>query len=152
MRGALSVVTAPAIEPVTLDEVKAFARIDHDADDDTVSGLITAARTMLERYCRRAFLATRFRWTLSPYAAAVGPAPATFDSARCYTSSIAYELPRSTVTAVHSVSVTSTSGVVSVLAPAAYRGVVGVNPGVVELLGGASLGEYVEIATEFSAG
>lgn len=152
MRGALSVVTAPAIEPVTVDEVKAYGRIEHDADDEMLSGLVTAARTTLERYCRRAFITTRFRWTLSPYSASVGPAPAVFEPARSYEATVAFELPRSTVTAVHSVSVTSTGGIVSALAPTAYRAVVGVNPGVVELLGGASLGEYVAITTEFSAG
>ncbi|MGI3169989.1 head-tail connector protein [Pseudooceanicola sp. C21-150M6] len=43
-------VTGPAGMPVTLDEAKLHARIDHDAEDNLVSGLISAAVGYLDGY------------------------------------------------------------------------------------------------------
>lgn len=43
-------VTAPALEPVTLAEVKAHARIDHTDDDALLAGLISGAVSELDGY------------------------------------------------------------------------------------------------------
>ncbi|WP_319410609.1 head-tail connector protein [uncultured Cohaesibacter sp.] len=40
--------TAPAIEPVSLSEIKAYLKIDQDAEDDLLRAFISAARVHLE--------------------------------------------------------------------------------------------------------
>jgi uncharacterized phiE125 gp8 family phage protein len=47
---------APAIEPVTLSEVKAHLRVDHTDEDTLIGALIPAARQLAEQYSRRAFI------------------------------------------------------------------------------------------------
>jgi len=41
-------VTAPASEPLTLNEVKLFLRVDDTTEDDFITSLITAARGLVE--------------------------------------------------------------------------------------------------------
>ena len=53
---ALKLLTAPAVEPISLSDVKAQARIDTTADDALISGLITAARQACEDYLNRALI------------------------------------------------------------------------------------------------
>jgi len=48
--------TAPIIEPVTLAELKDFARIKYTAEDTLLEGFITAARMAAEEYTGRAFI------------------------------------------------------------------------------------------------
>jgi uncharacterized phiE125 gp8 family phage protein len=42
--------TVTGIEPVQLDEVKEFLRVDYDADDVLLTSLITQSREIIERY------------------------------------------------------------------------------------------------------
>jgi hypothetical protein len=62
-------VTQPAVEPVTLDQAKQFCVIDADfvADDDVLSGFITASRVTAEKYMRRAIFTQRFRLSLDRF-------------------------------------------------------------------------------------
>lgn len=53
---ALSLVTPPALEPVTLADAKRQLRIEHDADDALITTLIQSAREHAETFTRRAFL------------------------------------------------------------------------------------------------
>lgn len=54
---ALSLSTAPTVEPVTLAEAKAHLKIDHTADDDYLKDfVIPAARRFAETLTRRSFL------------------------------------------------------------------------------------------------
>lgn len=53
---AITVVTPPAAEPLSLDDVKEHCRIDTDADDVTLSAYIAAARAVGETETQRAFL------------------------------------------------------------------------------------------------
>jgi len=64
VRESLTVVTPPAIEPVTVGEAKAYARIDTADDDALIEALITAARTAAEEYTRRSFVARTLKLTL----------------------------------------------------------------------------------------
>lgn len=66
----LDLVTAPAIEPITVAEVKNALRIDHTEDDTLIGFLITAARTSAEAYTRRAFITQTWKMfmdSFSPY-------------------------------------------------------------------------------------
>lgn len=59
--------TPPALEPVTLAEFKAHARIDAAADDTLATGLITAARQWVEHYTHRALITQTWRlWLDTP--------------------------------------------------------------------------------------
>lgn len=53
--------TAPAAEPVTLAEAKAFLRLEHDDEDALVSSLVAAARAEIETLTRRVLVAQRWR-------------------------------------------------------------------------------------------
>ena len=48
--------TEPSIEPVTLEELKMFARIDSSYEDALLTGFITAARDQCEQYTGRSFI------------------------------------------------------------------------------------------------
>ena len=48
--------TPPAVEPVTLAEVKAYLRVAHDDDDGVIAALIAAARSLVEAQTRRALI------------------------------------------------------------------------------------------------
>lgn len=67
----IRVITPPTVEPVTLAEIKAFARIDATGDDSAdaandalLSSLITAAREDAEQIIQRAILAQTLELTL----------------------------------------------------------------------------------------
>lgn len=57
--------TPPVLEPVGLDELKNFARIEDSGDDDLLASLIAAARQWAEAYTRRAFLGQTWALYLS---------------------------------------------------------------------------------------
>lgn len=63
----LTLVTPPALEPVSLVEAKAHLKVEQDAEDDLIQGLIEAARTRLEEETNRSFIATGWRLTLSSW-------------------------------------------------------------------------------------
>jgi uncharacterized phiE125 gp8 family phage protein len=55
--------TAPASEPLTLDEAKKQLNQDHDYDDEYIASLIIAARRYCEQYQNRAYITqTRDIW------------------------------------------------------------------------------------------
>lgn len=71
---AIRVIIPPTVEPVTLDEVKTWCRIDATgdtvadaADDALLSSLITAAREEAENLTRRAFLEQTLELTLPTF-------------------------------------------------------------------------------------
>lgn len=53
--------TPPALEPVSLADMKLFLRVAHDDDDDVIAGLIAAARLHVEARSRRALIAQTWR-------------------------------------------------------------------------------------------
>lgn len=61
MLSALSVLASPAAEPVSLAEAKEFLRLDHDLDDNLITGLIASARVWAEEYTRRAIVQQTIR-------------------------------------------------------------------------------------------
>lgn len=81
--------TAPAVEPLSLAEAKAFLRVEHDADDDVIGALIASARIHIEAQTRRALITQGWRLSLDAWPAdgrvAVRPAPlAALTAARVY--------------------------------------------------------------------
>lgn len=50
----VSLVTGPAVEPLTLSECKQFLRVDHASDDTLISAMQVSARLWVETYTRRA--------------------------------------------------------------------------------------------------
>lgn len=61
--GSLELVTGPAAEPVTKDEVKLQGKIDSAAEDALIDAYITAARQLIERLTGRALITQS--WTLT---------------------------------------------------------------------------------------
>jgi uncharacterized phiE125 gp8 family phage protein len=57
--------TAPSCEPVTLGELKEHLRLLHSAQDNLLTGLITAARQRAEGFTRRAFITSTWLATWS---------------------------------------------------------------------------------------
>lgn len=65
----LRVVTAPAVEPVTVAEAKAHLRVDASDDDTYIGTLITAAREWVETYLDRAIVTQQLVMTLKNFPA-----------------------------------------------------------------------------------
>ncbi len=53
--------TAPAVEPLSLAEAKAFLRVEHGDDDDVIAALISASRIHVEAQTRRALITQSWR-------------------------------------------------------------------------------------------
>lgn len=64
---ALTLVTAPALEPVTLAEVKTHLRVEHDLENALIESLITAARNFVENFTRRALIEQSWKLTLDQF-------------------------------------------------------------------------------------
>lgn len=62
-RRSITLVTAPATEPVSLTEAKAWAKVDDTADDTLITSLIVAARESAEQFLRRSLITQT--WKLS---------------------------------------------------------------------------------------
>lgn len=65
----MQMILGPADEPLTLDEAKAFLRIDHAAEDAVVAALLRAARQMVESTTGRLLLWQNWRLTLDAWPA-----------------------------------------------------------------------------------
>jgi len=55
MNYSLKLITPPILEPVSVEEVKIYAHIDHDVDDKLILTWIKTARILAEDYQRRAY-------------------------------------------------------------------------------------------------
>lgn len=56
--------TAPAVEPLSLADAKTFLRVEHDADDAIIASLVSAARNHVEALTRSALIAQTWRLVL----------------------------------------------------------------------------------------
>jgi uncharacterized phiE125 gp8 family phage protein len=63
----LSLVTAPAAEPISATEAKAHCRVDHSLDDTLIGTLITAARQRIETWQRRQLVTATWDWKLDDF-------------------------------------------------------------------------------------
>ena len=64
---ARTVVTPPAIEPVSLTEAKLHLRADVDDDDSLIESLIQTAREMVEGIARRALITQTWKYILDEF-------------------------------------------------------------------------------------
>lgn len=64
MRKRIEIATEPAKEPVSIDDVKNFAKIDTSSDDGLIDGMIIAARQKVADYLNRALITTTCQLTL----------------------------------------------------------------------------------------
>lgn len=62
----LKVVTPPATEPVNLEEMKAFLKVDLPEEDALISSLIAAARRQAEAFMHRTLITTQYDLCLDP--------------------------------------------------------------------------------------
>jgi uncharacterized phiE125 gp8 family phage protein len=62
-------ITAPAAEPLALDEARVFVRADTHDDDELIASLIAAARQHVEMQTRRALITQSWRLTLDAWPA-----------------------------------------------------------------------------------
>ncbi len=59
----ISVETAPSVEPVSVDDFKAFTKVSGDTDDGVIEDILKAARVACEQYCSRPFVNTTYKQT-----------------------------------------------------------------------------------------
>jgi hypothetical protein len=64
---ALTLVTAPDLEPITLTEAKDHLRVDDANSDALISELVAAARRTAEKWLRRALITQTWRLTLDTF-------------------------------------------------------------------------------------
>lgn len=64
---ALSLVTAPAVEPITTAEAKAHLRVDSSDEDTRIGSLVTVAREYCEKVQQRAFVTQTWDLTLDEF-------------------------------------------------------------------------------------
>jgi uncharacterized phiE125 gp8 family phage protein len=111
-------VSPPASEPVTLDEVTAHLRIDHDAENALLQAYITAARERAETLTGRSFASRQFELVMPAFPAAE------------------LRLPRPPLESVDGIKYRDTGGVLQALDSSRYRALTGAVPPVVEPMEG----------------
>ncbi len=100
---ALRLVTPPEDEPLTLAQAKAFLRIEHTADDDTITAAISAARQYAESYLRMALLPQSWEYCVANPCATV------------------LKLPLGPADAITAITVTNAAGDTATLGTSLYR-------------------------------
>jgi uncharacterized phiE125 gp8 family phage protein len=64
---ALKLITAPTVEPVTVEEAKTFLRVDGNDEDLLITGLIASVRAEAEKITRRALLTQTWELVLDSF-------------------------------------------------------------------------------------
>lgn len=96
----LVLTAAPAVEPVTVDEAKAFLRIDHTDEDALLASLIATSRLHIEAALDIALITQKWSWRLDAWPSAT-----------------LASLPLRPVQSVEAVRVTVANGAVETLSP-----------------------------------
>lgn len=117
----LKLYAGPTTEPVTLAEVKLHLRIDHTEEDALLTGLVTAARQLLENDVRRALITQTWELVLDAFPG---------EGYLC--------LPRPPLQSVTSVTYTTQAGVATTFAASNYVVDTYTEPGRIVLKTGSS--------------
>jgi uncharacterized phiE125 gp8 family phage protein len=110
----LTLITSPAVEPMTLTEVKAYLRLDDtsdDSDDIYISSLITVAREYCEEYQHRAYVTQTWELSLQKF-----PIDET-DLLNNNLSNSIIEIPKGSLKTINSVTYKDSAGVVTTMEP-----------------------------------
>lgn len=99
---SLVLVTPPALDPVSLAEAKAHARISSTDEDGLIAGYILAARQWAETFTQRKLVTQTWDWSLDQFPACLEP-------------------PIGPVQSVASVKYIDTAGAQQTLAPSEYQ-------------------------------
>jgi len=114
-----NVTTPPAIEPVSIADMRAHCRIDHTDEDDLLAAYVAAARSWCEEYCRRSFITQ----TITLRREAFTPTPAD-DSCGCvgdWRAVTRIRLPRGPIQSVTGITYVDTAGDTQTLATTVYE-------------------------------
>lgn len=121
---SLSLVTAPATEPITLAEAKEQLRIDTSDEDTYITNLIIAARELAEKFTRLSFIDTTWRifFDQYPFLRSQNGYVGSYGSDLFYGNASAREifLPRGEIQSVTSVKVYDDSDVSATIASSNY--------------------------------
>lgn len=113
-RYGLTLTSAPATEPVTTAEAKAWLRQDHAADDTMIEELVKSARQLVEQETGLALITQTWRLTLDDFP------------------EWEIELPRSPLASVSSITYVDSAGATQTLDAAEYESDETVRPGIVQ--------------------
>jgi len=70
-------IDGPAVEPVSVPEMRGYLRLDHESEDELIAGLVKAGRLLVEAASRRILIESRWRLVLDQWPAGrVVPLPA----------------------------------------------------------------------------
>jgi uncharacterized phiE125 gp8 family phage protein len=109
----LQLLSGPAEEPITLDEAKLFAHVDHGAEDDLIDSLIGAGRRRCEKVSWRALVTQTWLLTLNNW-----PRPMW---GREYVPRRIIPLPKAPLVSVSGITYVDYGGVTQTLSPSLYK-------------------------------
>lgn len=136
---SLTIVTPPAVEPVTTDDMKHHLRVEHNDDNDYLDGLISAARRRIESLTGEALIDQTLQLKLD-----------------CWPTRGYFRLPRNPVTGVTAITYVSTAGVTTTWDDDDYAVDTASKPGRITLAYGESFPTIRDIenaiAVTFTAG
>ncbi len=137
----LAETTPPGAEPLTLEEVKTFLRVEHDNDDDVVMGLISAARQFCEQATGRSLITRGYSLYLDRWPDEPSGRSAWWDGVRegaaVPVTSAGLSLPRPPLLFVTRINVYSIADVATEISASDYFVDTAGTPGRVVLTGGA---------------
>ncbi len=122
----INLVTPPSVEPVTLAEVKLFARVDITDDDALLTSLITAARRRVEVELRQSLITQTFDFYIDGFPASLGTYTALMRAVggvptRLAIGPIAVNLHRPPIQSITSVTYYDCANILQTLDPTTYR-------------------------------
>jgi uncharacterized phiE125 gp8 family phage protein len=110
----------PAVEPVSVPEMRAYLRLDHEAEDELIAGLVKAGRLLVEAASRRVLIESRWRVVLDRWPA-----------------DRVVRLPLSPLIAVERIGVRDAAGVESDLAGALFHAETSADPPLIRVMAAA---------------
>ena len=138
----LTLVTPPAVEPITLAEAKLHLRLESTIDDALVTSMVTAARRMCEAQIKVACVTSTWDLSLDAYPSTlVAPWTSPYREIWVLGYRGAIAIPNPPLQSVTSLSYVDSAGVTRTLDPSAYQVVPG-TPGMVVPVYGTTWPSY----------